>query len=1179
MANWNPRANDIFLEALEIQPADARQDFLQRACGDEPALRAQVDSLLKANARAGTFLESPAAALGLLEGSSDSAEEAPGTLIGPYKLLEQIGEGGFGLVFMAEQQQPVRRRVAVKVLKPGMDTRQVVARFEAERQALALMEHPNIARVLDAGATPQGRPYFVMELVRGVPITEYCDQNQLAPKARLELFISVCQALQHAHQKGIIHRDIKPSNVLITLHDGVPVVKIIDFGIAKAMGQQLTDKTLFTGFAQMIGTPLYMSPEQAEMSGLDIDTRTDIYSLGVLLYELLTGTTPFDKERLHKSSYDEIRRIIREEEPPKPSTRISTMGQAATIVSSRRQSDPRQLTHLLRGELDWIVMKTLEKDRNRRYETAGALARDVQRYLNDEAVEACPPSAAYRFGKFARRNRVPLTLASVATSAVVIVVVALAGGIGWVARDRAGREGALDKQVVRMLAETDDLLQQEKWHEALVLVERADKLLSAAGRQERPARLLDVRKELLFAERLENIYRHPDSASSDPANGVARRAADTVDSRAHWGRQQDEEYARAFRDNGIDIDTLEPAEAGAAIGRMRIRPALVKALDEWAEMRRRAESRAAGRPSALPPRSVTPAPRDPLAPVSVERAGAREQPYWKRLLEVARQADPDLWRRQVREAWLAGDRPALEKLADAVRGQGEVGEEDPVNRAAEQMPPATAYLLGQALKELGAVDKAMAVLRGAQRRYPNDFWLNDALGFFSKEIVKPPRYADAVRYCAAALAARPQSALAHTAVAEALKEMGALEEGVAEASRAIELDPLLADAWFARGNNYFRARQYRKAVADYTKALELDPLFSPAWWNRGYAYYELHQYDQAVGDYDKSLDLSPDNRFVAWNFRGVTNILRRHYVEAVADCSRAIQLKPDYVQPWSNQGYAYMRLRQYDKALATLNKALEIEPKFIPALVNRGCTHCRLQQYDKSLVDLNKAVELAPNDAKVCARRGFAYMELQQYDRALADYCKAIELDPKWGTGWNGRGLLNSRLEKWDKALADCAKAVELEPDEPDFQNSLAWLLATCPEARLRDVKRAADLAAKGAGSARNEPEVWTTLGVARYRIGDWGGALAALQTALKLLQNASEFQYGVGRSLFFLAMTEEQLGHKKEAGEAYDRAVAWLDANRNAVEERGWLVAELHRFRVEAEERLRVRRAYPFRP
>jgi hypothetical protein len=314
-------------------------------------------------------------------------------------------------VFIAEQHEPVRRKVALKVIKPGMDSAQVIARFEAERQALALMDHPNIAKVLDAGATDSGRPFFVMELVKGIPITEYCDRNQLAPRERLELFVTVCQAIQHAHQKGIIHRDVKPSNVLVTSHDGKPVAKVIDFGVAKAMHQQLTARTIYTNFAQMIGTPLYMSPEQAEMSGLDIDTRSDISSLGVLLYELLTGTTPLERKRIAKAAYDEIRRLIREEEPPRPSLRLSSSESLASIAA-HRHTEPAKLSKLVRGDLDWITMKALEKDRTRRYETANGLARDIQRYLSDEPVEACPPTASYRVRKFAKKHRAALATAA-----------------------------------------------------------------------------------------------------------------------------------------------------------------------------------------------------------------------------------------------------------------------------------------------------------------------------------------------------------------------------------------------------------------------------------------------------------------------------------------------------------------------------------------------------------------------------------------------------------------------------------------------------------------------------------------------------------------------------------------------------------------------------------------------
>jgi serine/threonine protein kinase len=594
----------LFLEVLELADSAERSAYLDRACAGDPHLREKVEQLLKAHDQPGPFMESPAGSQVVT--IERPISESPGTVIGPYKLLEQIGEGGFGIVFMAEQQRPIRRKVALKVLKPGMDTRQVVARFEAERQALALMDHPNIAHVLDAGTTDTGQPYFVMELVKGVPITRYCDEHRLTPKQRLELFVPVCQAVQHAHQKGIFHRDLKPSNVMVCLYDGKPVPKVIDFGVAKAAGPKLTEKTLFTEVGSVVGTLEYMSPEQAELNQLDIDTRSDIYSLGVLLYELLTGTTPLERKRFKEAAFLEVLRLIREEESPRPSTRLST-AEGLPSIAANRGLEPKKLSGLVRGELDWIVMRALEKDRNRRYETANGFAADGQRYLTDEPVQACPPSAWYRFRKFARRHKMGLAM----TGLALCLLVSLMGGISWAVRDRAARQAKVVNDLDLAL-ERGELFQRDgKPAEARAALDRAELLAAEAFAPEPPLsgdQTSGHRYIAACAAALAGRGRGEDAKSQEEKEHARRRrqALDWLRADlAAWGRLLEKVPAKACAavmqqmqhwQNDSDIAGVRGSEA---LGRLPAaeRPGWQKLWQEVEELRQRAA--ASARPAKI----------------------------------------------------------------------------------------------------------------------------------------------------------------------------------------------------------------------------------------------------------------------------------------------------------------------------------------------------------------------------------------------------------------------------------------------------------------------------------------------------------------------------------------------------------------------------------------------------
>ena len=531
--------NVIYFTARGLSPED-RPAYLAEACQGDPSLRARVEQMLAVSEEAEAFIaDVPDDAHKTIKvNPNDSPDESIGQTIGRYKILEKIGEGGCGVVYVAEQTEPVRRRVALKVIKLGMDTKQVVARFEAERQALAMMDHPNIARVLDAGSTETGRPYFVMELVRGIRITDYCDNNNLATKERLDLFSLVCHAIQHAHQKGVIHRDIKPSNILVTLQDGAPAPKVIDFGIAKATEGRLTDATVNTQLHQFIGTPAYMSPEQAEMTGLDVDTRSDIYSLGVLLYELLTGKTPFSAQDLLSQGIDAMRKTIREQEPVRPSTKLGALQRdELTTTAKRRSVEPVKLTRLLQGDLDWIVMKCLEKDRTRRYETANGMAMDIQRYFQGQPVLATPPSAGYRLRKFARRNRGQVIVGGVLAAALALGMI----GTGLALKRALRAESGLHRQLV----------ETEKAHEAEKA--RADELKEVSDFQAKMLAQVDV--TTAGVKLTEDVNRRFADALADTPMSDAERSRATNSFRVEWSKINAIDAARTL----INETILKPA--------------------------------------------------------------------------------------------------------------------------------------------------------------------------------------------------------------------------------------------------------------------------------------------------------------------------------------------------------------------------------------------------------------------------------------------------------------------------------------------------------------------------------------------------------------------------------------------------------------------------------------------
>jgi serine/threonine protein kinase/tetratricopeptide (TPR) repeat protein len=1112
---------EIFLAALNQPTAGERAAFLDQACGSDANLRGQIEALLAEHEQLGSYLEAPVAA-GQRTLDEAPATERPGTVIGPYKLLQQIGEGGMGTVFMAEQTQPVQRKVALKIIKPGMDSRQVIARFEAERQALALMDHPNIARVLDAGTTQTGRPYFVMELVKGVPITRYCDEHRLSPKQRLELFVPICQAVQHAHQKGIIHRDLKPSNVLVAEYDDKPVAKVIDFGVAKATGPKLTERTMFTEFGQVVGTLEHMSPEQAKLNALDIDTRSDIYALGVLLYELLTGTTPFDTRRLHEAAFDEMLRIIREEEPPKPSTRLSTTKELPSVAANRGL-ESKKLSGLLRGELDWIVMKCLEKDRGRRYETANGLARDIERYLHDEPVYACPPSVGYRLRKFARRHKASLT-----TAALLLAALLLGSALSiWqairatLARD-AEVEARLDLADAKQLAD-----------------DRAEQIGQDLKRLNEATGLIDSgRLYLDFGQwgNAESAFTKAVECRPDHSRVWAERAELYL--RLGLWDLGAADYAEAFK-------IQEPGSAHYFFVHALLR-LYVEDTKGYRQICQRAEQRFAGTTEPMICNYLNGFYRLSADPV-IDPA---------RIVHLAQAALP-----LGRAPWLP------EGLGLAHYRAGEHEEAIARVREAQAMDPnwekaRTNAILAMAHHRLDHVDSARQSLNAATKAHHQRIQSilqqpPGNLGVWWANVL----YADLIYREARKLIDGSESAddaRLWVIRGRALRVLGRHRQAVAGLSRAIEIDATLAPAWINRAHASKRLGDWDKARADYRKAIDLDAKTGVAhnelaWLLATCPEARFRDPAAAVAWAKKAVALDR-TKAIYWNTLGVAQYRARDWPAAVAALLKSVELSQggdsiDYLF----LAMAHWRLDRKATARRWFAQALHGTENLDPANVELR----RFRAEAAALLHLPEdaralAEPVARNDLELCTlvletdagalwayhRRAAALLERKQWGQAAADLTRIVELNPNDHYRWFLCAQMHLLADDTDGYRKLCTK-MQKRFGRTKARQEAGWLINVCalgPEATA-DFGPIVMLAE---WDVANHPHDWYSLnrvGEAYYRAGRFEAAIEQLQKADQVHKIG-----GNATTWFFIAMAHHRLGHADEAREWLTKATQWMD-------------------------------------